>query len=79
MLVTTLGGIAAVALLSLSMELVQACQAKRVSSVYDLIANVTGGAARRDRRAGLSLRLAAGTGLRASRHVAHVTTGACAC
>ncbi len=71
-LVATLGGILAIALLSLGMELVQACQAKRVSSAYDLIANATGGAL--GVLAGLALRsFTAGTGARASSHVATST------
>jgi VanZ family protein len=64
-LVTALVGVAAVALLSLSMELVQSCQANRVSSVYDLMANATGGAL--GVFAGLAFRSSAGTmGTRAS-------------
>jgi VanZ family protein len=43
-IVVSLGSVAVSALLSLSLELVQACQAGRVSSVFDLIANVAGGA-----------------------------------
>jgi len=67
LMVTMLGGIAAVALLSVSMELVQSCQASRVSSVYDLMANVTGGLV--GVSGGLVFRWAsAGTGLVASHH-----------
>jgi len=67
LMVTMLGGIAAVALLSVSMELVQSCQASRVSSVYDLMANVTGGLV--GVSGGLLFRWAsAGTGLVASHH-----------
>lgn len=43
-LATALMGVAATAALSACLELVQACQAHRVSSLYDLIANVVGGA-----------------------------------
>ena len=55
-LATVVGATVAIGLLSLGMELVQACQAARVSSLYDLIANVTGGAL--GVGAGLALRAA---------------------
>lgn len=39
-----LGSVAATGLLSLGLELAQACQVERVSSVFDLVANIAGGA-----------------------------------
>lgn len=73
-LIEATGSIAAVALLSGSLELVQACQARRVSSAYDLLANVLGGAI--GAVCGLVLRVAAGgsgaTGRLASTHDARL-------
>jgi VanZ family protein len=72
LVVTAIGGVAAIALLSLSMEVAQACQAGRVSSAYDLLANATGGAL--GMLAGLALRsFTAGVGARTSSQVATYT------
>ena len=57
-LIAAAGSIAAVALMSASLEIVQACQTQRTSSAYDLLANALGGAI--GAVGGLGLRASAG-------------------
>lgn len=66
---SAIAGVGAAAVMSASLEIVQACQSHRVSSMYDLLANVVGGAI--GVVAALVLRTAAsGTGTRFGRRFA---------